>query len=254
MIKLISWNVNGLRAQEKKGFLDFFDSEKANIFCIQEVKAQLDQLSEKIKEIPGYEFYLNSAEKKGYSGVATYTDIKPISVREGLLDYEYNNEGRVLVLEFPQFYLYNVYFPNGCASDERRIFKNRFDLALVDEVTKLLEQDKGVIICGDVNIAHEEIDLYKPDTKTSSGFRPEERAVITKLLDNGYVDSFRKLNPDTVKYSWWNYRGNMRATNSGWRIDYFFISENLVPFIEKADIMVDVFGSDHAPILLELNL
>lgn len=255
MIKLVSWNVNGIRAAEKKGFREWFEDEKANIVCIQETKAQLDQLSEDLTEIPGYTLYLTSAERKGYSGVATYTDIAPISVREGLLNEEYNSEGRVLCIEYPHFYLYNVYFPNGGRSKERRNYKNGFNDALLKEVSELVQAGKGVIICGDVNIAHEDIDLKNPRANEKhSGFLPEERRYIDKLLAAGFIDSFRENNPDTPKYSWWSYRFNARSLDAGMRIDYFFVSKNLADKIVKADVYDKVEGSDHAPIYLELDI
>lgn len=253
-MKIVSWNVNGIRAIEKKGFHDWFKEEDADIVCLQEAKAQLDQLSDSLANIEGYHLYLTSGEKKGYSGVCTYTRQKPLSVKEGLNDETYNTEGRVLRLEFEDFYLYNIYFPNGASREERRQYKNGFNQALLDELKELIKRDKGIIICGDVNIAHEEIDLKNPKSNEKhSGFLPEERRYLDKLLAVGFSDSFRSLNPDTVKYSWWSYRFGARKINAGWRIDYFFVSNNLMPKVVGADIHDQVEGSDHAPIILELE-
>lgn len=254
-MKLISWNINGIRAIEKKGFREWFDKEDADIICLQEIKAHRDQLEESLTDIPNYEFFVTTPEKKGYSGVGTYTKIKPISVREGLLDEDYNSEGRVLRLEFPEFYLYNIYFPNGSRGNDRLDYKMRFNEALYKELKELMEEtDKGIIICGDVNIAHEDIDLKNPKSNEKhSGFLPLERRFIDKLLSLGFIDSFRELNPNSEKYSWWSYRFNAKKTNAGWRIDYFFVSNNIKDHIIGADIDTVQSGSDHAPISLELN-
>lgn len=254
-MKLVSWNVNGIRAIKKKeSFDEWFKREDADIVCLQEAKAQLDQLEEELTNVPGYYFYLTAAEKKGYSGVCAYTKIKPINVREGLEKEEYNSEGRVLRLEFEEFYLYNIYFPNGARNQERQDYKKRFNEALLEELTELRKGNKGIIICGDVNIAHEEIDLKNPKTnQKTSGFLPLERRYLDRLLEAGFLDSFRYVNPNLVKYSWWSYRLGARKTNAGWRIDYFFVSTNLEKYIVGADVQDDVMGSDHAPVCLELD-
>lgn len=254
-MKLISWNVNGLRAVEKKGFLEWLKDTGADIISIQEVKAREEQLSEEMRNIEGYSLYLTCAEKKGYSGVACFVKEKPLSVREGLFDDTYNTEGRVLVLEYPDFFLYNVYFPNGGGGPERRAYKNAFNYALLEEVKKLEDEGKNIIICGDVNIAHEEIDLKNPKANAkTSGFLPEERRYLDDLLAAGFVDSFRELHPERSAYSWWSYRFNARSLDAGWRIDYFFISASLLPFVTGAEIDPTVLGSDHAPISLTLDL
>lgn len=254
-MKIISWNINGIRAVEKKGFHDWFKEEDADIVCLQEVKAQLDQLSDELANMPGYHLYLSSGERKGYSGVCCYSKIEPISVREGLMDDTYNSEGRVLRLEFEDFYLYNIYFPNGGSNDDRKAYKDGFNYCLLEELKELLKTGKGIVICGDVNIAHEEIDLKNPNAnKKHSGFLPLERRYIDRLLSLGFSDSFRALHPDEKKYSWWSYRFGARKINAGMRIDYFFVSNNLMPKVIGADIEDQVLGSDHAPILLELDI
>lgn len=253
-MKLISWNINGIRAIEKKGFREWLESTNADIISLQEVKAQQDQLAENLTNIPGYNFYLACAQRKGYSGVCCYSKEEPLSVKVGLNDDNFNTEGRVLRLEYPEFYLYNIYFPNGSQSKERLQYKLDFNMALYHELEELMDKGKGIIICGDVNIAHEEIDLKNPKAnEMHSGFLPQERRFIDRLLDLGFVDSFRELNPDKEKYSWWSYRFGARKTNAGWRIDYFFVSKNLLPNIIGADVNDDIEGSDHAPISLELD-
>lgn len=253
-MKIVSWNVNGLRAIEKKGFYDWFKEEDADIVCLQEVKARLEQLSDNMKNIEGYHLYLTAAEKKGYSGVCTFTKKEPLSIKEGLNDERFNNEGRVLRLEFDDFYLYNIYFPNGASKKERRIYKNEFNEALLKELEELQKEGKSIIICGDVNIAHKEIDLKNPKAnQKTSGFLPEEREYLDRFLKTGFSDSFREMNPEEVKYSWWSYRRSARQTNAGWRIDYFFVSDNLMPSVVEADIHDQVIGSDHAPIILEVE-
>ncbi len=254
-MKLISWNVNGIRAIEKKGFRDWLIKEDADIISIQETKAQLDQLSEDLAEIPGYYLYLSECkERKGYCGVCCYTKEKPLAVREGLADDRFTPQGRVIRLEFERFYLYNIYFPNGAGDQEKFNNKIEFNEALYQELSELIKGEKGIIICGDVNIAHEAIDLKNPKANEKhSGFLPLERRFIDRLLDLGFVDSFRLINPDKEKYSWWSYRFGARRINAGWRIDYFFVSDNLKKNIIGADIYDDVEGSDHCPISLTLD-
>ncbi len=258
-MKLISWNVNGIRAAFKKGLKEVIRDFGADIVCIQEVKAHLEQLEDDIAVFDDYHFYLASGSRKGYSGVAVYSKIRPIAVQRGFEDTPlcrpYNDEGRVIRLEFEDFYLYNIYFPNGASTKERRDYKEGFNCALLEELKELKKKNKGIIICGDVNIAHEDIDLKNPQANAKhSGFLPSERRFIDKLLDLGFIDSFRWLNPELVKYSWWSYRFNARKTNAGWRIDYFFVSDNLKDKVVGADVLDGVLGSDHAPIELLLDL
>ena len=250
-MKLVSWNVNGLRACMNKGFQDFFETVDADIFCIQETKMQENQ---KTFHFDGYYEYWNDADKKGYSGTLIYTKQKPLLVRLGLPDGKYNDEGRMITLEYEDFFLVNTYVPNSKRELERLSYREEYE----DDVRKYyqeLEQKKPVILCGDLNVAHQEIDLKNPKTNTrSAGFTIEERTKFQALLDAGFVDSFRYLYPDKVKYSWWSYMFQSRLKNVGWRIDYFVVSEMLKQKIEEADILTDVHGSDHCPVLLEINI
>ena len=251
-MKLISWNVNGLRACVGKGFLDYFKEQQADIFCLQETKLQEGQID---LELDGYHQYWNYAEKKGYSGTAIFTKQEPISVQYGLGIDEHDKEGRVITLEFENFYMVTVYTPN---SQEKLA---RFDYRMVweDEFRKfLLELDKkkSVIICGDLNVAHKEIDLKNPKTnRKNAGFSDEERAKMTTLLESGFVDSFRYFYPDRAEiYSWWSYRFSARAKNAGWRIDYFLVSDRIKTNMKDAEIHTEILGSDHCPVVLNINI
>lgn len=251
-MKIISWNVNGLRAAEKKGFGAWFLAQDADIVCLQEIKAREEQLGEGLK-FDGYGFALSCAERRGYSGVGVYYRERPLEIREGLEDDRYNTEGRVLRLTFENFILYNVYFPNG-GDPSRRGYKNGFNEALLAEVSALQKQGARVIICGDVNIAHCPIDLKNPKSnEKTSGFLPEERRYLDRLLAAGFVDTFRRLHPQETAYSWWSYRFNARSLNAGWRLDYFFVTENVMPDVTGAGIDSAVMGSDHCPVWLELE-
>lgn len=252
MKKLISWNVNGLRACVKKGFLDFFNDVNADIFCIQETKLQEGQID---LDLPGYYDYWNYAEKKGYSGTAVFTKEEPISVKRGIGIGEHDTEGRVLTLEFNEFYLVNVYTPNSKQGlerlDYRMVWEDVFRNYLKD-----LEKSKPVILCGDLNVAHKEIDLKNPKTnRKNAGFTDEEREKMTELLGSGFIDTFRYFYPDTEGiYSWWSYRFNARANNAGWRIDYFLASECLKSKLDDAKIYTTIEGSDHCPVELTINI
>lgn len=249
-MKLISWNVNGLRACMNKGFQDFLTAVDADIFCVQETKMQRDQGN---FVFPGYEEYWNSAEKKGYSGTAVFCRQKPLSVTYGLGIEEHDHEGRVITAEFEGFYLVCVYTPNSKDGLLRLDYRMEWEDAFRRYV-KGLDAAKPVIICGDLNVAHQEIDLKNPKTNTrNAGFTIEERDKFTELLAAGFIDSFRYLYPDTVKYSWWSYRFKAREKNVGWRIDYFVVSERLRERIADAVIYNEVFGSDHCPVGLELK-
>lgn len=249
-MKLISWNVNGLRACMNKGFQDFLTAADADIFCVQETKMQREQGD---FVFPGYEEYWNSAEKKGYSGTAVFCRQKPLSVTYGLGIEEHDHEGRVITAEFASFYLVCVYTPNSKDGLLRLDYRMEWEDAFRRYV-KELDAVKPVIICGDLNVAHKEIDLKNPKTNTrNAGFTIEERDKFTELLDAGFIDSFRYLYPDTVKYSWWSYRFKAREKNAGWRIDYFVVSERLRERIADAVIYNEVFGSDHCPVGLELK-
>ena len=254
-MKLISWNVNGLRAVVNKGFKEFFKEIDADIFCIQETKMQEAQLDENILEIfEGYNAYWNSAEKKGYSGTAIFTKQKPLNVTYGIGKEEHDKEGRVITLEFEKFYMVNIYTPNSKRELERLDYRQLWEDEIRAYLLKLKE-NKSVVMCGDLNVAHTEIDLKNPKTnRKNAGFTDEERAKMTELLNAGFVDTFRYKYPEVEgKYSWWSYMFHAREKNAGWRIDYFIVSENLKDKIEDAKILDDIYGSDHCPVELDLN-
>ena len=251
MKKLISWNVNGLRACVKKGFLDYFKDVDADIFCIQESKLQEGQID---LDLDGYYDYWNYAEKKGYSGTAIFTKEKPISVSLGLGIEEHDKEGRVITLEFEDFYFITVYTPNSQSELARIDYRMSWEDAFLNYL-KDLEKNKPVIVCGDLNVAHKEIDLKNPKSnRNNPGFSDAERNKFSTLLSNGFIDTFRYFNPDKEgAYSWWSYRFNSRANNAGWRIDYFLTSKSLESHLVSADIHTEVFGSDHCPIELVIK-
>jgi exodeoxyribonuclease-3 len=252
-MKIISWNVNGIRAVQKKGFLDWFKSEAPDILCLQETKAEKEQLDEALLSVPGYSSFWCSAEKKGYSGVAVYTRQQPKSVEYGLGKKEFDSEGRTLVLDFGTFVLFNIYYPNGGAGNKRVPFKMAFYDLFFKKVEKLRKEGRHVVICGDVNTAHEEIDLSRPkENQKNTGFLPEERAWVTKFLSAGYVDTFRHFHKEGGHYSWWDYKTGARSRNIGWRIDYFFVDQSFLPQLKKAFILKDVQGSDHCPVGIEI--
>lgn len=251
-MKLISWNVNGIRACVNKGFKEFFEKINADIFCIQETKCQPEQIE---LEFDGYYAYWNSAEKKGYSGTAIFTKQKPICVTYGIGIDEHDKEGRVITLEFKDFYMINIYTPNAKRGLERLDYRQIWE----DEIRKYLlklNQEKPVIMCGDLNVAHKEIDLKNPKSnRGNAGFTDEEREKMTNLLDVGFVDTYRYLYPDKEEaYSWWSYMGRAREKNIGWRIDYFIVSDDIKDKITETMIYPDVLGSDHCPVGLEINL
>lgn len=251
-MKLYSWNVNGIRAVQKKGFINWLHEESPDILCIQETKAQKEQLDDELINIEGYTSYFMSAEKKGYSGVAVYTKEKAISVNNLGIE-EYDNEGRVIILEYKEFILINAYFPNSQAKGKRLEYKIGFCDAILEYSNKKIAEGKNVLLCGDYNIAHMEIDLANPKANEENpGYLPEERAWMTKYLSNGYVDLFREEHPEEVKYSWWSYRTKARDRNIGWRIDYFTCNEEFKNKIKKTDILNDVMGSDHCPVSIEI--
>ena len=250
-MKLISWNVNGLRACMGKGFLDFFNQIDADMFCIQETKMQPGQLE---LELDGYHQYWCSAQKKGYSGTALFCIEEPLSVAYELPQPIHASEGRVIAAEFERFYLVNVYTPNSQRGLTRLDYRMEWEDAFLAYIRQL-EQKKPVIICGDMNVAHKEIDLKNPKTnRKNAGFTDEERGKFTELLDAGFIDTFRYFYPDREGiYSWWSYRFSARAKNAGWRIDYFCVSESLKERLKDAKILTDVMGSDHCPIELDMD-
>ncbi len=250
-MKLISWNVNGLRACREKGFLDFFNAEDADIFCVQETKLQEGQIE---LDLPGYYQYWNYAEKKGYSGTAIFTKKEPLSVQYGIGVEEHDKEGRVIAAEFEEFYVVTVYTPNSQRELTRLAYRQEWEEAFLSYM-KRLEEKKPVIFCGDLNVAHKEIDLKNPKTnRKNAGFTDEERACFTKVIESGFVDTFSYFYPDLKDaYSWWSYMGQARAKNVGWRIDYFVVSECLKDKLEDAKIHSAVMGSDHCPVELTLK-
>ena len=251
-MKLISWNVNGLRACMKKGFMDYFNRENSDIFCIQETKIQEGQVN---LELEGYYKYWNYAVKKGYSGTAVFTKSKPISVKYGIGIDEYDQEGRVITLEFEKFYLIDAYTPNSRRELERLDYRMSWEDIFL-KYMKRLDNSKPVILCGDLNVAHEEIDLKNPKTnRKNAGFTDEERQKMTNMLESGFIDTFRYLYPQKEQaYTWWSYMRKARERNSGWRIDYFIISERLKDFLKDSIIHSDIMGSDHCPIELEMSV
>ena len=252
MIKLISWNVNGLRACMQKGFMEFFLKTDADIFCIQESKLQEGQID---LDLEGYKSYWNYAEKKGYSGTAVFTKEEPITVKIGIGIEEHDKEGRVITLEYPEFYLVNVYTPNSKQALERLDYRIVWE-DVFRNYLKELEKSKPVVVCGDLNVAHEEIDLKNPKTnRKNAGFTDEERSKIGELLEEGFIDTYRYFYPDKEEaYSWWSYRFNARENNAGWRIDYFLVSKGLKEKLIDADIHMNVTGSDHCPVELKIEL
>ncbi len=254
-MKLISWNVNGVRAAVKKGLLDWLESEKPDILCLQETKAHKEQLTSEILEDHGYHTYWHSGEKKGYSGVATFSREEPLYVQEGLGIEKYDIEGRVLLTEHDNFLLYNIYFPNGQKDEMRLQYKLDFYDDLLPIINEQVESGHNVIVTGDWNTAHHPIDLARPkENVKTSGFMPVEREKLDIYVKNGWVDTFRMFHDEGDRYSWWTYRFGARDRNVGWRIDYFFVNEGLSDQCLDADIHPDVFGSDHCPVSLTLDL
>ena len=248
-MKLVSWNVNGLRACVGKGFEESFKALDADVFCLQETKMQEGQLD---LQFPGYESYWNYADKKGYSGTAVYTRVKPLSVTLDMGIDEHDHEGRVINVEFEDFHLVCVYVPNSQDGLKRLDYRMKWEDDFRAYVTSLAKK-KGVVICGDLNVAHNEIDLKNPSSnRNNAGFTDEERGKFNALLNAGFVDSWRMLNPDTVKYSWWSYRFQARQRNAGWRIDYFLVSDSMKDRIAGAEIHNEILGSDHCPVELDL--
>ncbi len=252
MIKLISWNVNGLRAAVTKGFMDVFNELGADIFCLQETKLQPEQIA---LELPGYEQYWNSAVKKGYSGTALFTKQKPLSVTNGIGLEEHDQEGRVITAEYEKFYVVTCYTPNSQRELARLAYRMTWEDAFRQYLLEL-DAKKPVILCGDLNVAHQEIDLKNPKTnRKNAGFTDEEREKMTTLLGAGFTDTFRHLYPDTTDaYSWWSYMGKARDRNVGWRIDYFLVSQRLAPSIKEALIHSSILGSDHCPVEVDLDI
>ncbi len=253
-MKITTWNVNGIRAAIKKGALTWAQANDLDVFCLQEVKARQEQLSEQDREWPGYACYWNAAQRPGYSGVAVYSRVPPLEVSYGLGDDRFDAEGRVIRLRYPGFYLYNIYFPNGQRGQERVAYKLDFYACLLEQVDSFHAAGEQVIITGDFNTAHQEIDLAHPKAnEKTSGFLPEERVWIDRYLEHGLVDIYRHLYPERVQYTWWTFITNARARNIGWRLDYFLVSEGLREHAQDVQIHDDVPGSDHCPVSLMLK-
>ncbi|MBU3981731.1 MAG: exodeoxyribonuclease III [Proteobacteria bacterium] len=257
-MKMISWNVNGIRAVMNKDFMESFIRMDADIVAIQETKIQEPQLTDKMKNIEGYESYWSfSTVKKGYSGIGVYTRIKPQNVKYGMGISKYDNEGRIIEMDFKDFIFFNIYFPNGQMSEERLQYKLDFYRDFFEYIDAYKHKGKCLIIAGDYNTAHNEIDLKNPKANEKrSGFLRIERDWMDRIVNNGYVDTFRYLYPDTVKYSWWTYRFNARANNTGWRIDYFFVTQNIIDkgLIREAFIDNNIYGSDHCPVGIDVKI
>ena len=252
-MRIFSWNVNGVRAIEKKGFLDWVDQIAPDVLCIQETKAHFEQLPDTLKDIDGYHGYWHSGERKGYSGVATFSKKEPLHVQYGLGIEKYDKEGRVLITEFEDFLLYNIYFPNGQKDEHRLQYKLDFYDDLLEILNEQVASGVNVLVGGDWNTAHQEIDLANPKAnRNNSGFMPVERAQIDTYIENGYVDTFRLFHDEPERYSWWTYRFGARQRNIGWRIDNFFTNQDFIENIADADIHEDVMGSDHCPVSIEL--
>jgi len=253
-MRLISWNVNGVRAIAKKGFFEWMAKEAPDILCLQETKVHPEQLTEKFIKPDGYCSFWSAAAKKGYSGVAIYSKKQPKSVVEGLGVKDFDGEGRTLIADYGDFVLFNIYYPNGGAGNQRVGFKMRFYDAFLKKAEGLRKAGRKIIITGDVNTAHTPIDLARPkENARNTGFLPEERAWVSKFIACGYVDTFRHFNKEPGHYTWWDYYTGARARDVGWRIDYFFVTENLLPALKKAFILKDVLGSDHCPVGIELQ-
>ena len=254
-MRIICWNVNGIRAVDKKGFFEWFMLEKPDILCLQEIKALPEQFPPHLRNILQYHIYMSSADRKGYSGVATYTMHKPSLIETGFGIEKFDTEGRILITEFPQFILFNIYFPNGKKNQERLDFKLDFYDTFLAYADNLKAQGKNIVVCGDLNTAHKEIDLARPKENSKvSGFLPVERAWIDTFIDHGYVDTFRKFNQDIGQYSWWDFKTRARERNVGWRIDYFFVNAEFQSSVKNAFIMQDVQGSDHCPVGIEIQV
>ena len=254
-MKITTWNVNGIRAALSKGAWEFVQLESPDVLCLQEIKARPEQLSAEYHELfNGHNVYWNPSQKLGYSGVATFSTLSPILVEYGIGQDEFDIEGRVIRMTLPRFILMNVYFPSGQRGMNRVDFKLAFYSFLLEMCDQLHNAGIKLVICGDFNTAHNEIDLKNPrGNKNTSGFLPQERAWIDKYLEHGFVDIYRQLYPDRVEYTWWTYLANARKNNTGWRLDYFLISEALVPMVKDVSIHSDILGSDHCPVTLEIE-
>lgn len=252
---ILSWNINGIRAADKKGLFNWFKKESPDILCLQEIKATEEQVPPHLRNPPQYHTFFNSAEKKGYSGVVTYTKEKPREVKKGFGIEKFDSEGRILITEYSSFVLFNIYFPNGKKNQERLDYKLDFYDTFLAYADNLKALEKNIVVCGDFNTAHKEIDLARPkENEHISGFLPVERAWIDTFIDHGYIDTFRNFNQEPDQYSWWDLKTKARERNVGWRIDYFFVNKEFLSHIKNAFIMQDVMGSDHCPVGIEIEI
>lgn len=254
-MKILSWNVNGIRAIYKKGFIAWFLKEDPDIMCLQEIKAQTEQIPKEIRDIAGYYSYFAPAVRKGYSGVGVLTKLKPLDIKRGFGRDEFDIEGRTLVIDYGRFMLLSVYFPNGGMSEARLKYKMAFYDAFLEHIDAVKEQGKKLIVCGDINTAHTEMDIARPkENEKVSGFLPMERAWIDRLIAHGFIDSYRVFHHEGGNYTWWDYKSRARQRNIGWRLDYFFISSNIKPHLRSSFIMGNVQGSDHCPVGIEIDI
>ena len=251
-MKIITWNVNGLRAAINKGILEWLASQQADVICLQEVKARSDQVTdEQLSILDGYQAVWNSAQRPGYSGVLTFTRVYPVEVRTVLGQEEFDSEGRLIAVRYPSFWLYNIYFPNGQRDHNRLDYKLRFYAELLTQCDRMHAEGESIIVTGDFNTAHNEIDLRNPKQNVNtSGFMPVERAWVDRYLQQGFADAYRELYPDRVQYTWWTYRLNARQRNIGWRLDYYLVSGSLMPSVVDVIVHDDILGSDHCPVTL----
>ncbi len=254
-MKIICWNVNGLRAVERKNALEEIWEISPDIFCVQETKVAVDEIPFDLRYVKNYKSFFSSGEKKGYSGVGMYTKKDPITVEYSFGDPRFDNEGRIIKAKFKDFLLFNIYFPNGKASEERLKYKMDFYYSFLEKIKGLIDQGEKIIVCGDINTAHKEIDLARPkENGDKSGFLPKERKWIDELVDAALVDAFREFNSQPDEYTYWDLKSRARERNVGWRIDYFFVSKNLKEKLKDCYILKDIMGSDHAPLALEIDL
>ncbi len=254
-MKILSWNVNGIRAADRKGLFGWFKKESPDILCLQEIKALPEQVPPHLRNTPGYYTFWNPAERKGYSGVATHTKEKPKEVTRGFNIERFDGEGRILIMEFSSFMLFNIYFPNGKKNKERLDYKLGFYDTFLTYADNLKTKGKNIVVCGDFNTAHKEIDLARPKANEHiSGFLSIERAWIDTFIDHGYIDTFRHFNKEPNQYTWWDLKSRARERNVGWRIDYFFVNKEFLQYVKKAYIMQEVMGSDHCPVGIEIEI
>lgn len=253
-MKILSWNVNGIRACGKC-ILEIFKNECPDVLCLQEIKATPDKVAPHIRHYPGYHIYWKPAERKGYSGVVTYSKTKPLDVKTGFGIEKFDSEGRILITTFKKFTLFNIYFPNGKRDSERLDYKLKFYDTFLDYADELKLKNTNIVVCGDFNTAHKEVDIARPkENQRISGFLPVERAWMDRLVDHGYVDTFRYFNKEPNQYTWWDTFTKARERNVGWRIDYFFVNKEFMPCVKKAFIMPNVMDSDHCPVGIELEV